>query len=57
MGVPVKIALRGQTAFLCCKGCVGEAKKNPDKVLRKLAELASATDGKDHRKKPGKDDP
>ncbi len=50
MGVPVKIALRGRTAFLCCNGCVGEAKKNPDKVLRKLAELASATDGKDHRK-------
>ena len=25
---------KGRPAFLCCKGCVGEAKKNPDKVLR-----------------------
>jgi membrane fusion protein, copper/silver efflux system len=35
MGVPVKIALRGQTVFLCCQGCVGKAKRNPDETLKK----------------------
>jgi Cu(I)/Ag(I) efflux system membrane fusion protein len=38
MGVPVKITLRGQTVFLCCKGCVGKAKRNPDEILKKLAD-------------------
>ena len=38
MGVPVKITLRGQTVFLCCKGCMGKAKRNPDEMLKKLAE-------------------
>jgi Cu(I)/Ag(I) efflux system membrane fusion protein len=36
MGVPVKITLRGQTVFLCCKGCIGKAKRNPDDILKKL---------------------
>jgi Cu(I)/Ag(I) efflux system membrane fusion protein len=39
MGVPVKITLGGQTVFLCCQGCVGKAKKDPDGTLRKVAEL------------------
>jgi multidrug efflux pump subunit AcrA (membrane-fusion protein) len=39
MGVPVKITLKGQTVFLCCPGCVDEAKKNPEKTLIKVAEL------------------
>jgi Cu(I)/Ag(I) efflux system membrane fusion protein len=39
MGVPVKITLRGQPVFLCCQGCVGKAKKDPDGTLRKVAEL------------------
>jgi len=41
MGVPVKITLRGQPVFLCCKGCVGKAKRSPDEVLKKLAEVTS----------------
>jgi len=40
MGVPVKITLRGQTVFLCCKGCLGKAKRSPDEMLRKLADAA-----------------
>lgn len=40
MGVPVKITLRGQTVFLCCKGCMGKAKRDPDEMLKKLAEAA-----------------
>ena len=39
MGVPIKIALRGQTVFLCCKSCIGKAKRDPDGVLKKLAEM------------------
>ncbi len=38
MGVPVKITLRGQTVFLCCKGCMGKAKRSPDEMLKKLAD-------------------
>lgn len=39
MGVPVKITLKGQAVFLCCSGCVDEAKKDPKKTLQKIAEL------------------
>jgi hypothetical protein len=42
MGVPVKIILRGQTVFLCCKGCVGKAKANPAETLKKVASLLDA---------------
>jgi hypothetical protein len=43
MGVPVKITLRGQTVFLCCKGCVGKAKRSPDEMLKKLADAMIAS--------------
>lgn len=43
MGVPVKITLRGQTVFLCCKGCLGKAKRSPDEMLKKLADAAPAS--------------
>lgn len=36
MGVPVKIVLQGKTVYLCCKGCIGKAKRNPDETLNKL---------------------
>jgi hypothetical protein len=36
MGVPVKITLRGKTVFVCCQGCVGKAKADPDGTLKKL---------------------
>ena len=39
MGVPVKIILKGQPVFLCCKGCVEKAQENPDKTLAKVKEL------------------
>ncbi len=39
MGVPVKITLKGRTVFLCCPGCVEQAKKDPDKTLKKIDEL------------------
>ncbi len=39
MGVPVKIMLKGQPVFLCCKGCVERAREDPDKTLAKIKEL------------------
>jgi uncharacterized protein (TIGR03000 family) len=39
MGVPVKIMLKGQPVFLCCKGCAEKAQKDPDKTLAKVKEL------------------
>jgi hypothetical protein len=39
MGVPVKLEIKGQTVFLCCKSCVKEAKADPDKTLAKAKEL------------------
>jgi hypothetical protein len=35
----VKITLRGQPVFLCCKGCLAKAKKDPDGTLKKIAEF------------------
>lgn len=43
MGVPIKITLRGQPVFLCCKGCIGKAKRSPDEMLKKLANAARAS--------------
>jgi Cu(I)/Ag(I) efflux system membrane fusion protein len=42
MGVPVKITLRSQPVFLCCKGCMGKAKRSPDEMLKKLADASRA---------------
>jgi hypothetical protein len=39
MGVPIKVVLKGEPVFLCCKGCVKAAKKNPDEILQKAKEL------------------
>jgi hypothetical protein len=39
MGKPVKIELKGEPVFLCCKGCLKAAKKDPDGTLKKAHEL------------------
>lgn len=39
MGVPVKVVLKGQPVFLCCSGCLGEARKDPDATLARAEEL------------------
>ncbi len=39
MGPPIKVMIKGQPVFLCCKGCVKDAEKNPDKTLKKVEEL------------------
>ncbi|HZU35024.1 MAG TPA: hypothetical protein VFA18_03905 [Gemmataceae bacterium] len=39
MGVPIKLTIKGETVFTCCKGCIKEAKANPDKTLQTVKEL------------------
>jgi uncharacterized protein (TIGR03000 family) len=39
LGVPEKIALKGQPVLLCCKDCIERAKAEPEKTLAKLKEL------------------
>jgi hypothetical protein len=48
MGPPVKVLLKGQPVFLCCKDCEKKARKEPDKTLAKAKELA----GKDAKQSP-----
>lgn len=43
MGVPVKITLKGQPVFLCCKGCIEKAEADADKTLAKLKELKNGS--------------
>jgi hypothetical protein len=44
MGVPYKMTIKGQTIFLCCKGCESEVSKEPDKFLKKVVELTKKQD-------------
>jgi hypothetical protein len=39
MGVPVKIMLKGQPVFVCCKDCVEKAQEDPDKTLARVEKL------------------
>jgi membrane fusion protein, copper/silver efflux system len=39
MGPPVKVVLSGQPVFLCCKGCVEDARKDPEKTLAEVERL------------------
>jgi multidrug efflux pump subunit AcrA (membrane-fusion protein) len=39
MGTPVKVILKGQSVFLCCKGCEDEARNNPNRTLDKVVKL------------------
>ena len=39
MGAPIKLDIKGQPVFVCCKGCKKKAEADPDKTLAKVAEL------------------
>jgi hypothetical protein len=39
MGPPVKLTIKGEPVFVCCKGCKKTAEANPDETLAKLKEL------------------
>lgn len=39
MGTPVKVMVKEQPVFLCCKGCRRKALADPDRTLAKVDEL------------------
>src|SRR4051812_4606682 len=39
MGVPIKVMVRGQPVFVCCKGCEKGVLEDPDATLKKVEEL------------------
>jgi Cu/Ag efflux protein CusF len=39
MGVPIKLSIKGQTVFICCKSCKEDVEKKPDEMLKKVAEF------------------
>ena len=39
MGTPLKVMVKDQPVFLCCKGCQRKALANPEATLAKVAEL------------------
>ena len=39
MGPPLKLMVKGQAVYICCKGCEKKAKSNPDQTLAKVEEL------------------
>jgi Cu/Ag efflux protein CusF len=42
MGVPIKLSIKGQTVFICCKSCKEEVEKKPDEMLKKVASFNEA---------------
>jgi len=45
MGAPIKLDIKGQAVFICCKSCKKKAEADPDKTLAKLAELKAKKKG------------
>ncbi len=39
MGAPIKLDIKGQAVFICCKGCQKKAESDPDATLAKVEEL------------------
>ena len=39
MGAPIKLDVKGQPVFVCCKGCQRKALADPEATLAKVAEL------------------
>ena len=43
MGPAVPVTVRGETIYVCCRGCAGKVQRDPDKYIPKvLAERAAA---------------
>lgn len=45
MGAPVKLDIKGQPVFVCCKSCKRKAEADPDATLAKVAELRTKKKG------------
>lgn len=43
MGTPIKVVVKDQPVFLCCKGCRRKALADPEKTLAKVEELKAKT--------------
>ena len=52
MGKPVKLTLKGEVVFLCCKGCETKARSNEEQTLKKVAELKAGTGSGPARNEP-----
>lgn len=39
MGMPIKVILKGQPIFVCCKGCDEEALEKPEEMIRKVEQF------------------
>ena len=48
-GVPVKILIKDQPVFLCCKSCIDQARKNPAKTLARVKELQAKAKAEDKK--------
>lgn len=36
MGTPIPVTVKGQTLYVCCRGCVTKVQNDPDGYLRKV---------------------
>jgi hypothetical protein len=43
MGAPIKVMIKDEPVFVCCKSCVEDAKKHPDETLAKVKEFKGKT--------------
>jgi Cu(I)/Ag(I) efflux system membrane fusion protein len=57
MGRPVKLTLKGETVFLCCKGCETKARANEEQTLKKVADLKVGKGAPAQGAGPGGDQP
>ncbi len=51
MGLPLKLDIKGQPVFVCCKGCKRKAEADPDKTLAKVEELKAKAKAEREAKK------
>jgi hypothetical protein len=47
MDVPIKLVVKGEPVFVCCKSCRKEAEADPDKTLAKVKELRAKATGRE----------
>jgi hypothetical protein len=52
MGKPFKLAIKGQTVFLCCSGCERDALADPDRTLAQVEERKRETKAAAARSEP-----
>jgi multidrug efflux pump subunit AcrA (membrane-fusion protein) len=43
MGPPVKVMVKGQPVFVCCKACLDSVQQNPDQTLAKVEQLKATS--------------